>query len=202
MRRRLSLLAWLVVASMGSGQAATLPRRHSVAPHAVATPAPVVPPAPPPPAVIPPPDTAPPHPTASPPPPVVHGGAPGEARPLGTGLRLTFGAGRADFNPATEAALLHLATAGRAAPETVYTLYAHAPGVPQDTSTPRRLSLERGLAVRSALINAGIASTRIYVHAMGATGAEDGAPADRVDIALATLDTKPPAAAPSLPGPR
>jgi outer membrane protein OmpA-like peptidoglycan-associated protein len=163
-------------------------------------PMPAVPLAPPPVPVIPPPlDTAPPHPTAPPPPPPVADDAPGEASKIAGGLRVTFGKGRSDFNPATKAALVNLAQSGVADPTIVYNLYAHAPGTAEDTSTPRRLSLERALMVRSALINAGIGSIRIYVHAMGANGLTETAPADRVDIALATLDTSRPAAAPVPP---
>jgi outer membrane protein OmpA-like peptidoglycan-associated protein len=179
--------------------------------HAAATPAkptgvpgvlgpmPAVPLAPPPIPVIPPVDTAPPHPTTPPTPPPVHTDAPGTASKIDGGLQLTFGEGRSDFNPATEAALLTLAQPGLANADIVYTLYAHAPGTQEDTSTPRRLSLERALMVRSALINAGIPSTRIYVHAMGANGLTDAAPADRVDVTLSTLDTTRPVAAPTPP---
>lgn len=53
-------------------------------------------------------------------------------------------------------------------------------GKPNDTSSDaRRLSLRRALAVRQLLIDAGLPSDRIDVHAMG--GASTGS-ADRVDI--------------------
>jgi outer membrane protein OmpA-like peptidoglycan-associated protein len=165
------------------------------------TPNPVVPAAPPPPAIIPPLDAAPPHPTTPPPPPLVRKDAPGQITQLPNGLRLTFGTGRADFSPSSEAALQGLAKRGRANPTLVFNLYAHAPGVPEDASTPRRLSLERGLAVRSTLINAGIPSIRVFLHAMGPDSPGEIVPPDRVDITLATLDTAPPAMAPTPPPP-
>ena len=72
---------------------------------------------------------------------------------------------------------------------------AFAAGSPEDPSTPRRLSLARALAARAVLINEGIASTRIYVRALG-SAAGDG-PADRVDLSAAPASAMPaPAAAP------
>jgi outer membrane protein OmpA-like peptidoglycan-associated protein len=54
-------------------------------------------------------------------------------------------------------------------------------GKPHDTSSEaRRLSLRRALAVRQLLIDAGLPSSRIDVHALG--GASDGGAPDRVDI--------------------
>lgn len=65
-------------------------------------------------------------------------------------------------------------------------VYAFASGHAQNTSAARRLSLSRGLAVRSFLIDKGIRSTRIDVRAVGTPdGATDGT-ADRVDLVLAT----------------
>lgn len=47
-------------------------------------------------------------------------------------------------------------------------------------SDARRLSLKRALAIRQVLIDAGVSSTRINVHAEG--GVDDTGPADRVDV--------------------
>ena len=187
----LALLAW-IAGLVASAQA------HA-APSLTSGPLPSVPAAPPQAAVIPPPDAAPPHPTAPPPPPPVHTDAPGEVFTRANGIRLTFGEGRADLNPATEAAVHTLARSGIAHATTVFDVYAYAAGTPQDTSTPRRLSLERALAIRSVLINAGIASIRIYVHAIGATGPDDASPPDRVDVTLANLNAPAPVNAPSRP---
>ena len=51
-------------------------------------------------------------------------------------------------------------------------------------SDARRLSLKRALAIRQVLIDDGVASERIDVRAMG--GADDGGPADRVDVYVKT----------------
>jgi outer membrane protein OmpA-like peptidoglycan-associated protein len=47
-------------------------------------------------------------------------------------------------------------------------------------SDARRLSLKRALAIRQVLIDAGVSSARINVHAEG--GVDDTGPADRVDV--------------------
>lgn len=60
------------------------------------------------------------------------------------------------------------------------TVNAYAGGDAADPSRARRTSLSRALAVRAALMEAGIRSTRIDVRALG-LAAGDG-PADRVDI--------------------
>jgi outer membrane protein OmpA-like peptidoglycan-associated protein len=114
--------------------------------------------------------------------------APGAVAPLPDGLRATFGTGRSELNAATEAAMRGFARPLRDTAQPVQ-VTAFAAGTPEDPSTPRRLSLARALAARAVLINEGIASTRIYVRALGAA-AGDG-PADRVDLSAA------PAAAPT-----
>jgi outer membrane protein OmpA-like peptidoglycan-associated protein len=161
-------------------------------------PIPPVPALPPPPAVIPPIDLAPPHPTAPPPLPIIDRRAPGTADPTPTGLRVLFGATDSDLNPAMARAVRALAATGRADPAIVYQITAYAPGSPEDESSPRRLSLARGLALRSLLVNAGIPSTRVYVHALGARGLSAALPANRADIVLDHMQTEP---APST-GPR
>jgi outer membrane protein OmpA-like peptidoglycan-associated protein len=153
-------------------------------------PIPAVPAAPPAAAVIPPPDLAPPHPTTPPPLPPESGTAAGAATPIADGISIGFGADDSTLNPATEAALRDIAKRGVADQTITYTLDAHAPGSPEDQSTPRRLSLARGLAVRSILINAGIPSTRIYVHALGTIRLGKTEP-DRVDVTLTTIGGAP-----------
>lgn len=153
------------------------------------TPAPPrVPAAPPNPAVLPPPAIT--VPTAAPPPipPIpVAANAPGAAEPVQGGLRITFGKDRADLSPAAVAAIEAVAGQAKDKPG-AFDVNAYAAGVPDDPSTPRRLSLARALAVRAVLLHAGIESPRIYVRAMGA-GAAPGdqaavpaGPADRVDL--------------------
>jgi len=72
----------------------------------------------------------------------------------GIGLGQPFGDGRADLNPATDTALRALAHAAPA--DASFTVAAFAPSIPDDPSTPRRLSLSRALTVRSVLIAEGI----------------------------------------------
>lgn len=106
--------------------------------------------------------------------------APGEATPIPGGLRVTFGPDRADLNGVTEPALRDFAQTLKSNEQATVNVVATAAGTADDPSTPRRLSLSRALAARAVLVNAGIASTRIYVRALGASG-PDG-PADRVDL--------------------
>ncbi len=150
-----------------------------------------VPAAPPPAPVLPPPIVVPMRPVPPPPPVPVVADAPGTAIPRKDGMRITFGAGRADLNPATDAALRGLAHAAPPFAATTFAVTAYAAGNADDPSTPRRLALSRALAVRGVLIAEGIPSTRIYVKALGASvppnaAAEAGAPADRVDIVATT----------------
>ena len=154
-------------------------------------PIPPVPALPPPPAIIPPVDNAPPHPTALPPPPTIDKKAAGTVTHLAHGLSISFAQGGADLNPTTAAAVRALAPAGVRNPNLVYHIYAHAPGTPNDPSAPRRLSLLRGLAVQSVLLHAGVPSTRVYVHALGARGLDGKAQADRVDIRTALIGQSP-----------
>lgn len=143
---------------------------------------PPVPTAPPPVVVIPPPVVVPTRPEGPPPPVPVANDAPGTAAPIADGLRVTFGPDNANLNPGTAAALKTLAEKARSN-DTPISVLAYAPGNADDPSAPRRLSLARGLAARAVLLNSGIASTRIYVRALGAN--MQGGPANRVDVTLA-----------------
>lgn len=105
--------------------------------------------------------------------------APGSAEPEPNGLRITFGPGREELNPATEAALRGLARSLRGGTGGVNVL-AYAAGSPDDPSTARRLSLQRALATRAVLINEGVASSRIYPRALGSAGGDTDP--DRVDV--------------------
>ena len=143
--------------------AATLP----AAPPAVATIAPVAPP--------PPPAGA-----AKPPPPPVVAGAATAAAKVPSGLQLTFASGASDLSPASAAAIKQLALTTPGGGDITFNVLAYAAGDVSDPSVPRRLSLARAIAVRSALMDDGVASARIYLRALGAQGG-DGPP-DRVDI--------------------
>ena len=122
-----------------------------------------------------------PVPAPQPPPPVpVSADAAGEVNKVLGGIRVTFGAGSSVLNPTTEAALRSLARMLKGNEQASLNVLAYAAGSAEDPSTPRRLSLSRGMAARAVLLNEGIASTRIYVRALGAAG--PGAPPDRVDV--------------------
>ncbi len=178
------------------------PHAHPNGPHQTLPPSPyatatrpppeaTVPRAPPPLPVLPPPLVVPTRPVEPPPPPTVAADAVGTTLPIQDGLRVTFGPGETAINPATDAALKDLAKALPAG--ATVAVVAYAAGTPDDPSTARRESLSRALQVRSALIGSGIASTRIYVRALGATvPPPPGVTPDRVDI---TVTAPPPPAA-------
>jgi outer membrane protein OmpA-like peptidoglycan-associated protein len=194
-----------------SGSAAAA---HSHPARLAAKPAPlVVPAAPPPPPVLPPPVAVPTRPPPPTPPAPVVADAPGEASKSASGLRVTFGAGRFDLNPESNQSITARAQAAPG-PDASFTVTGYAPGG-DDPSTPRRLSLSRALAVRSALMQAGIKSVHIYVKALGASAPNIAeGPPDRVDIEVTaapapatqsgTVPTPPPpapAAPPATPAP-
>ena len=63
-------------------------------------------------------------------------------------------------------------------------LLAYGGNAGDKSSDARRLSLKRALAIRQVLIDSGVPAERIDVRAMG--GADDGGPADRVDVFVKT----------------
>jgi outer membrane protein OmpA-like peptidoglycan-associated protein len=109
------------------------------------------------------------------------------ALPLPAPVRLVFEDGKTDLTPGEEAAIKELAHAIPAPEASSINVMAYAAGKPDDPSTARRLSLSRGLAVRSVLLASGVPSAQIYVRALGAT-ASDG-PADRVELIVARIGT-------------
>ncbi|MGH7066799.1 MAG: OmpA family protein [Acetobacteraceae bacterium] len=130
----------------------------------------------------------PPHPEPIPRPPAVVATAPGVATRIEDGLRVTFGGGDRDLNPATFAALKRFATAAAKDDAQSVVVSAYAPGDPSDPSTSRRLSLARALAARALLREAGVPSERIYVRALLAR--PSGAlPANRVDVTITPART-------------
>jgi outer membrane protein OmpA-like peptidoglycan-associated protein len=113
-------------------------------------------------------------PTAAPPP-----------APLPPPVELVFESGKTDLTPADETAIRDLAHAIPTPDTSSINVVAYAAGKPDDPSTARRLSLSRGMAVRSVLLASGVPSAQIYVRALGATS-RDG-PADRVDLIVARI---------------
>jgi outer membrane protein OmpA-like peptidoglycan-associated protein len=125
-------------------------------------------------------------PEAAPPSTMVAAPTPGP-EPLPPPVRLVFQGGGTDLTPQDEAAIRDLA---RAIPDPVVSsinVVAYAAGKADDPSTARRLSLSRGMAVRSVLLASGVPSAQIYVRALGSTAA-DG-PADQVDLIVTRIGT-------------
>lgn len=178
-------------ATVASPSAATPPAATATP----ARPAPTAPPAAPPPAATLPttvPPTADLKPVAPPPPPATAEAPPPKppvsdtattaAAPTDTGMRLTFGSDEVTLNPASVAAIKAFVAAAPGGDTSSYNVVAYAAGKSDDPSVARRLSLSRALAVRSTLMAEGVASTRIYVRALGAQAGSG--PPDRVDITL------------------
>jgi outer membrane protein OmpA-like peptidoglycan-associated protein len=124
--------------------------------------------------------------TARPPaPPPVTPTAATTAAPQASGLRLIFKPNESDLSPAANGAIGDLVKSTPKGDTVTFNVVAYAEGVTDDPSVARRVSLSRGLSVRAALMADGVASTRIYVRALGAGGGD--APADRVDLTVLGL---------------
>jgi outer membrane protein OmpA-like peptidoglycan-associated protein len=102
-----------------------------------------------------------------------------------SGLRLIFKPGDSDLSPAANGAIGDLVKATPTGATVTFNVVAYAAGIADDPSVARRVSLSRGLSVRAALMADGVASTRIYIRALGA-GSGD-APPDRVDLTVLGL---------------
>ena len=130
------------------------------------------------------------------PPPAVLPTAPGNGASIAGGLRISFGGNDGELSPASEQSIQALVRQMPKSDTISYNVLAYAHGTPEDPSTARRLSLARGLAVRSVLMNAGVPSSRIYVRALGAVsdnGSAGNAPLDRVDIGVLGTNASQPA---------
>ncbi len=108
-------------------------------------------------------------------------------QPLPPPVRLMFNAGQTELTPADEAAIRDLAHEIPRPDASSVNVMAYAAGKPDDASTARRLSLSRGMAVRSVLLASGVPSEQIYVRALGSTATEG--PADRVELIVTRLGT-------------
>jgi outer membrane protein OmpA-like peptidoglycan-associated protein len=116
-------------------------------------------------------------------PPAPPAAAPAAARPAGSlpeRVRLLFTPDAQELTEAMRAELRALAGALPDSDALRLTVNAYAGGDPANPSLARRASLSRALAVRTALMEAGVRSTRIDVRALG-LNAGDGPP-DRVDV--------------------
>ncbi len=122
------------------------------------------------------------------PPPATTVPAPEPTRtPLPAPVRLVFEDGQTELSPGDEAEIKDLARSIPSPETNSVSVVAYAAGKQDDPSTARRVSLSRGMAVRSVLLASGVPSARIYVRALGAT-ASDG-PADRVELVVAPIGT-------------
>jgi outer membrane protein OmpA-like peptidoglycan-associated protein len=168
------------------------PVHHAPAAHAAKLAAPPVVPAAPPvnPVILPPPQVLPTHQRPLPPPVPIKADAAGAPSFIPGGIRLTFGPGVADLNQANDEALLDIAARAKADPATTVSVNAWAPGTNDDPSTPRRLALDRALAARAVLINAGLISDRVLAVSHGFANIEGGPP-DRADITIARPKSTP-----------
>ncbi|MFW7269611.1 hypothetical protein ACMAUO_16800 [Gluconacetobacter sp. Hr-1-5] len=192
-------------ATQPSAPSAAAPTPTQPAP-AHAGPLPAIPAAPPPPPVIRPPVVdVPLHPPALPPEVPAKADAQGSITDRPGGLRLTFAAGSTDMNAAMIDGVKRFAATLLQAPYARAEIDATASGAADDVSTPRRLSLARGLAIRSILIHAGVATTRIYVRAIGvpAPGAAkrsdspNETPPDHVDVTRSDMVASAPSPSPA-----
>jgi len=149
---------------------------------------PTLPGTPPAPPVLAPPATAPVATPATPvAPPRTSASAGSSTAKITDGLRIVFAAGKSELTPDSVTALSAFARQLPAGETISFDLRAYAAGAAEDPSTPRRLALERALAIRGALMADGISSSRIFVRAMGAPAANDSGPADRVDVSVMGL---------------
>ncbi len=167
----------------GAGAAAVSPAPGSARTAVARTPAPAAPPAAAGAPVPPLPTTLP----SEPPPATTAPAAAASPLPVPPPVRLVFDEGKADLTPAEEAAIRDLAHSIPVPDASAISVTAYAAGKPDDPSTARRLSLSRGLAVRSVLLASGVPSAQIYVRALGAA-ATDG-PADRVELTVGRIGT-------------
>jgi outer membrane protein OmpA-like peptidoglycan-associated protein len=109
------------------------------------------------------------------------------SEPLPPPVRLVFDSGQSELTPDNQAAIRDLAHSIPAQAVSSINVMAYAAGKSDDPSTARRLSLSRGMAVRSVLLASGVPSAQIYVRALGST-ATDG-PADQVELVVARIGT-------------
>ena len=94
-----------------------------------------------------------------------------------------FAEGKTDLSADEEARIRALARAIPAATASSVNVIAYAAGKADDPSSARRLSLSRGLAVRTVLLDSGIQSSQIYVRAMGSK--TESGPPNRVELTVA-----------------
>ncbi len=110
--------------------------------------------------------------------------APGSVRAQSGGLRIGFGPSRADLSPATVTAIQNFLHQSPSRSLAQIEIIATAANIPDDPSTPRRLSLQRGLALRAVLLHNGIDSAHIFVKPSAPMSDQPDSPADYADLRI------------------
>jgi len=95
--------------------------------------------------------------------------------------RILFPANVTDLPDQAKASLASVANALKTDQQLKVQLMAYASGTADQAGQARRISLSRAIAVRSYLIEQGVNSMRIDVHALG-NKTDSGGPLDRVDV--------------------
>lgn len=127
--------------------------------------------------------TVPLHPPSPPPMPIINAKAAGRVVKTTSMTTLIFAPDGDDLNELMMQAVMDVADNLKRHPDTQIYLNAYSHAVKDDPSTPRRLSLNRGLTIRAVLINQGIPTTRIYLLTKGAASDEPtNTNPDRVDL--------------------
>ena len=100
----------------------------------------------------------------------------------GQQFRFNFANGSSEISEGAETRLNNIAESLERNEELRLQLLAYAGGEGQTLSQARRISLSRGLAIRSLLLDRGIRSDRIDMRALG--NKSDGGPPNRVDMVI------------------
>lgn len=106
-------------------------------------------------------------------------------------LEVRFAAGATTLSPEAAQAVTALGKSVHRTPETSFEVDAHAPATGDDPSTARRLSLARALAIRAALIQAGVPAASVYMRALGAPPPSEAGEANRARITVMGLASSP-----------
>ncbi|MCE9507643.1 MAG: OmpA family protein [Alphaproteobacteria bacterium] len=102
------------------------------------------------------------------------------AAPAQAEMAVAFDKTSSELSPAAQKDLDAIITKIKDMPDQRIQLVAHATGADGNPSDARRMSLSRGLMVRSYLMEKGISPSRLDVRALGAEG--DTPPSDQVEL--------------------
>lgn len=127
---------------------------------------------------------------AGPPPSAVQGSEPAAPAQSRT-LLVRFAPDQSDLTPPETSALTGLAHATPHTDTTSFEVAAYAPAAGGDASFARRLSLARALAVRTALVAAGVPAASVYVRALGAPPASEAGEPNRAVVTVMGANGSP-----------